>query len=144
MTRLRIRLNHLALGALFAWCALSTGCVKQTSPSTVSEKVTHQTPEMVPLPFVETGEQARRYELKRIRMRGHVVRAKLGDMVQASAFSAYCTDRLPDARMNTTVTVEGVLFEADTGAKEIAPGIVGQGTAPGTTSWMLKECVLIE
>jgi hypothetical protein len=70
-------------------------------------------------------------------------RAKLGDMLQSAALTVHCTNRLPDHLLEQTVTVEGELFEQDTGATEGPRGALSQGTPPGTRSWMLEACELI-
>ena len=79
-----------------------------------------------------------------VEVRGSVVRAKLGDLVQAEGFSVYCTgQRLPDALIGQVVTVRGKLAERDTGARETPDGAISQGTAPGTRSLVIASCALV-
>jgi hypothetical protein len=76
-----------------------------------------------------------------VRVRGHVVRAKFADLVQGEGLSVYCLgERLPDALIDTIVTVQGTLAERDTGARETPDGAISQGTAPGTTSLVIEGC----
>ncbi len=125
---------------VFAAMFLAVGCVKRDSPPPAAEPAASAPT----VPVVRSVQDARQHEGKRVRLTGPVFRAKLGDMVQAEGISAHCENPLPMGETTTPVTVEGKIFELDTSAKRMADGAWSQGTAPGTTSWMLDDCVLIE
>lgn len=81
---------------------------------------------------------------KRVRVRGIAERDKLGDAVSSHGFSVVClAPRFPEALLDQAVEVEGVLelgdaFQATTGPD----GEISQGTAPGTSSYVIQTCTL--
>ena len=81
---------------------------------------------------------------KRVRVRGVAERDKLGDAVSSQGFSVVClAPRFPRARLGQPIEVEGVLeltddFQATTGPD----GEISQGTAPGTSSYVIRTCTL--
>jgi hypothetical protein len=81
---------------------------------------------------------------KRVHVRGVAERDKLGDAVSSQGFSVVClAPRFPQAQIDQPIDVEGILeltdaFQATTGPK----GEISQGTAPGTSSYVIQTCTL--
>ncbi len=134
--------------SIFALSYLGSGCAKQAvTPSESSAEVgspagDDQRTSVPGVPRVSGDARGHLGEV--VEVRGSVVRAKLGDLVQAEGFSVYCTgQRLPDALIGQVVTVRGKLAERDTGARETPDGAISQGTAPGTRSLVIASCALV-
>lgn len=96
------------------------------------------------VPEVKSAADAEASIGKVVRVRGPVQRAKLGDAVEAHGLLIVCLgDRLPDATIGAEVVIEGELdrteqFQATTGPS----GEISQGTAPGTSTWVIRGCKL--
>ena len=81
---------------------------------------------------------------KRVHVRGVAERDKLGDAVSSQGISVVClSPRFPEGLLDQPVEVEGVLelsdaFQATTGPH----GEISQGTAPGTSSYVIQTCTL--
>lgn len=95
-------------------------------------------------PLVTTVSEARAALGQLVRVTGTAVREKLGDSVDGAGVQVVCVDsRFPDDRIGGTVTVEGHLEMTQEFSAVVGPGgEIGQGTAPGTSLLVIRDCAL--
>jgi hypothetical protein len=128
---------------LITLLGFTAGCVKKVEPATDGNS-TSKPKEKQPL-LITKGSEMRGQMGKVVRLRGQLDRAKLGDIIEGPGFSVYCIDkRFADALLGNQVTVQGTLGVRDTGAKVYPDGSISQGTPPGTSSTVLKNCKLVQ
>jgi hypothetical protein len=98
-----------------------------------------------PASVVTSRAEAKAAVGKRVRVHGTAERDKLGDAVSSQGFSIVClAPRFPDARLGQPVVVEGLLERTDEFQATKAPnGEISQGTEPGTSSYVIRTCVLL-
>lgn len=93
---------------------------------------------------IATNDEARNAVGKLVRIRGTVQREKLGDTLNVGDLSVRCVDfRFPDALVGRTATAEGTLeITRDEPATTTDAGEISQGTEDGTSSFVIRNCVV--
>lgn len=93
---------------------------------------------------VTTFTEAQAATGKVVRVVGIAQREKLGDSVATQDLNIRCQEpRFPDGAIGKQVTVEGKLEVVMDPEATIGPnGELSQGTAPGTSSFVIRSCAL--
>lgn len=140
---------RLALPALvmMAACAQRTNAKSDEPTPSAAPAPDHSKPAAGDRPevvVVTNRAEAKAAIGKRVRVRGVAERDKLGDAVSSQGFSVVClAPRFSQAQLDHPIEVEGVLERTDAFQATTGPnGEISQGTAPGSSSFVIQTCTL--